>query len=375
MCSHLILNNRVWRGVFAAVCLLVVRAAGQTVASETVVVPPELKQRYLAAKQIEMEYRSVFRGEGEVLVGKLIRPAGVSVASRTPIISKDGSFATAVYPKRKLIFYAHGYDALVVEQGTEVVPFVRDVGEHSFTPTPPERRRTVSGSVALDGPAPAYPVQIEAELTITNSSYLYRDHGHRGGNVTVKVQTLTLNSGDALRFEGLSAIPYDLKLSAPGYISQKLTIDPEASDKIDLGPLALAIAPVLDFTYVAQLDLRAVASWDVSAPITQKVTCDGDERFRYTDVRDKLNNRFYLRLNPLATGVEASFWASPCEFYDLGPGVLAAFLDNREWVARLSESKPAGRAVLQPGHVYFFQEPSRATNCLFAVGPSGPEAP
>lgn len=373
MCSPQILNGRVCRAVFVAVCLLVVRATAQESAGETVVVPPELKQRYLAAKLIEMEYRPVFRGQGEVLVGKLIRPAGVSVASRTQI-SKDGSFATAVYPGRTLIFYAHGHDALVVGSGTEVLPLVRDVGEQSFTLTPPERLRTVSGSVTLAAPAPAYPVQIKAALTLTNSAYLYSDHGHRGGNITVTVRTLTLNPGDSLRLDGLSRIPYDLALSAPGYISRKETIDPEASGEIALGSLALETAPVLDFTYVAQLDLAAVAAWDVSAPLAQKITCDGDKRFRYTDVRDEFKNPFYLRLKPLDAGVEASFWASPCEFYDLGQGVLATFLDNREWVARLPELQSAGRAVLKPGHVYFFQEPSRATNCLFAISPAGPEA-
>ncbi len=346
----------------------------QPAPSESIVVPPELLQRYLAAKQIKVEYRPVFRGEGEVLVGSLVRPDGVIVATRTPI-SKDGSFATAVYPGRKLIFYAHGYDALVVDQGVKVLPSLRDVGAQTFTRASPERLRSVAGNVALDVPASSTPVQIEAVLGITNSAYLYRDHGHRGGNISAKVKTLTLNSGDAFRFEGLSAIPYDLKLSASGYISRKLPIDPGASGEIALGSLSLTRAPVLEFNYVAQLDLKAVADWDTSAPGTQRVTCNGDTRFTYTDVRDKHRNQFYLRLNPLESGVEASFWAFPCRFYDLGQGVLKTFLDNREWVARLAELKPADRAVLQPDHVYFFHEPSRGTNCLFAVGPAGPGAP
>jgi ATP-dependent protease ClpP protease subunit len=342
--------------------------------NETTLVPPELRERYLAAKQIEVEHRSVTRGQGDVLVGKLVRPSGVNVASRTPI-AKDGSFATGVYPGRTLTFYAHGYDALVVTGGTEILPHLRDVGEQSFTPSPPDTLRTVSGTVSLAAPAPANPVKINAVLGITNSVYLYHDHGHRGGNISVKVRTLSLNSGERFTFEGLSPIPYDIKLSAPDYIARRITLDPGARGKISLDPVSLAPAPVLEFTYVAQLNLDDIANWDISSPTTQKIACDGDRTFRYTEARDKFRNRFYLRLKPLDAGVEASFWASPCQFYDLGPGVLATFLKNREWVTRLPELKPADRAILQPGHVYFFQEKSRATNCLFALAPAGSENP
>lgn len=321
--------------------------------------------RYAAAETAVTEYRPVHRGEGAVFVGRIAVPPNVVVATRTTI-QRDGSFATAVYPGRTLVFYAHGHDPLVVSEGTEIFPKLRDAGELRFTPTPPELMRTAVGQARLADNSPSAP-RIQTTLGITNLSYLWRDHGHRGGNLTVDVRTVSLRSGDAFHFDGLSAIPYHIRFTAEGYITRQVELPPKATGKITLGPIILDRAPVLTFTYLPQIDLSAPDDWSTAAPQSQTITCDGDTRFLYTDARDRLRNKFYLRLKPGKRHVEASFWAIPSEFYDLGRGKLADYTADHSWIDRLPKHKPAIQQALVPGRVYFFRNVGRDTSCLFAV--------
>lgn len=360
-----------WRRVAHAGLVLCIASATRLIAGDEpkfpeLPLPAELAQRYLAAERIRYEHAPIFRGTGEVLVGRLVSPAGTRVASRTRLYA-DGSFSTAVYPGRKLVFYAHGHDALEITEGEELLPGVRDVGEHRFTVAPPERLRRLLGHVELGEPQTQPPPAIEAKLGITNLAYLYSDHGHRGGPVTVEVEKRTLRNGDAFAFEGLSAIPYDLTLNAPGYIKQRIELDPEALDSIELGAIRLLPAPVLTFTYVSHFDLDAAEGWGDLRPQTRRIVCDGNTRFDYTEVRAKLGNRIYLRLDPGEQGVTASFWALPSFFHDLGEGSLADFLSSRDWLTRVDGERGTWQQVLQRGHVYFFRDAARDTHCLFAV--------
>lgn len=327
--------------------------------------PDDLRTRYLAAARIEAEYQAGLRGEGVVFIGRLTPPANTPVAARVPFM-KDGSFATAVYPRRTLIFYAHGHDPLVVVDGKEVAPSVLDAGDLAFVATPSQRLRSLSGSVRFAKLSAAGSDDISVELGITNRAYLYRDHGHRGGNLSVPVRKTTVRAGERFEFGGLSPIPYDLTVSAPGYVTARRTIDPKAVGAITLDKIALHPAPRLVFTYVSQLDLALSPDAPKPEPEQQTIVCDGNTRFVYTEQRDKLRNQFFLRLEPGERGVEASFWAAPSEFYDLGPGTLADVLRSRRWMKRLP--KPSAEQVLTPGRVYFFRNQSRETNCLFAVG-------
>jgi hypothetical protein len=337
---------------------------------DSFMIPPDLVERYPAARWIGM---GRVQAEHELVAGRLILPAGAKVASRASL-EEDGSFATQVFLGRTLIFYAHGYDPLVVGQGVLVAPRLRDVGDLFFTQTPPEHLRSCIGAVDLEGPSPTEPVQIKALLRINNDAYLFNDHSHGGGktSLSVTVETQSLNSSDVFSFKDLSPIPYEVVVEAPGYITRRITIQPNARGQITLAPITLAAAPVIDFTYAVDLDLKAEADWTLTKPQHQKVICNGVDEFCYRKRVEEVH-AIQLRLRPVNAGVQASFCVNPCEFYDLGPGVLSTFLDNREWVARLPGLTPANDLMLKPGHVYFFQNTYSnvwTTNCLFAVAPA-----
>lgn len=361
---------RFWfKSILSTVVLFSSTLFALTTGEDVPTVPDALIQKYAAAKSIPAEYQKHFREKGDVWVGRLVTPSDARVASRTAVL-RDGSFATALYPGRQLVFYAHGYDPLRVEHGEEIMPSVRDAGELMFTRTAPEKLRVLKGTAKLANAAANQTTepQISSALLLINNDYLYRDHGHRGGLVQVKVQEIKLTPGAPFRFDGISPLlPYSIKFSAPGFITQTRTIDPAAVGEVELHTIELQAAPVLNFRYLSQLNLDARDSWKAAEVTEKSVVCDGDNEFVYTDQRDRLRNRLYLRLKPGEDGVKASFWAYPSEFRDLGPGGLEASVNDTGWLDQPPEARNPSEQILRPGRVYFFQNRERGTNCLFEV--------
>ncbi|MCF6312625.1 MAG: hypothetical protein L3J39_09265 [Verrucomicrobiales bacterium] len=66
-------------------------------------------------KEEQSGVKSRWHGKGKVIIGRLDMPNNAKIATRTPIYN-DGSFCTALYSERKLIFYAHGYEPLWVHK-------------------------------------------------------------------------------------------------------------------------------------------------------------------------------------------------------------------------------------------------------------------
>ncbi len=329
-------------------------------AEEPEVDPMEALQKdHLSAHRLESELGRVKRwGNGEVLVGRVVAPTATRVASRTNI-HPDGSFATALFPGRQLIFYAHGYEPLVVARRNEISPSIHDVGVHEFTKSEVSQTRTASGSVVTSEPR-----EIKVDLILPNNAYLGNDAGYWGGPVSHSVERKRLQSGEHFRFEGLSKIPYTLVISAPDFVTRRFQIEPTADDRA-LGDIILEKARVIRFDYVSQIDLASLNG--DGERFSQTVICNGTNRFTYAESQDAHRNALFLRLAPTPGGVEASYTWHPSDFFDLGPGSLEDFMDDARLQLLLSKLQPARRMVLQDGHVYFFRNEYRNTSCLFQV--------
>jgi len=327
---------------------------------------PSLRERYQAAERVpnEVRYRIIrnWDGRGRVLVGRLILPYGVDISQRATI-EDDGSFATAVYPGRTLEFYAHGYEPLIIEGGTNIAGSVFDTGEHPFTKSPPKRLRKLIGTVFLEETHANSP-EVEVLLKIPNDATVSRDHGHWQRRTEPTAASEKIASREQFEFYHLSPIPYELVVRAEGYIEQVLTIQPDLRGTIDLGDVHLKKAQTLKFQYVSRIDIDKVNTWPAAEETT--ILCNGRTQFLFTDYRDKHRNRMRLRLTPKVNHVEAHFAWVPAEYYDLGEGSLSDYQSGMREI-NLEAMSSNRRLPLKDGHVYFFRHKGKDVNCLFSI--------
>ncbi len=333
----------------------------------------DLRAHYQSAKSISKEYKwhikRLWDGGGNILVGRIEPPEGAKIA-RILTLQNDGSFATAIYPGRTLELYIHGYEPLVITPNEPVWGPICDVGTHTFEKAPPEDLRTLTGSVQAE-PMKGKTPEVKLELIVQNEAYLGRDGGTWQRCLRPVVETKDISPGQSFSFEGLSPIPYELKISAKGFVTQTLTIQPDLRGVIDLGAIQLQRAQVLRFDYISMIDLDAPDTWP--SPEDQRVVCNNENKFLIATVADRYDSKRQFRL-PVRDGhTYARHPRLPSEYYRLGPGKLEDYTKNTNWIERTrwSDRRPSDVAsdeiLLESGYVYFFRNRRSDCNCLFAV--------
>ena len=304
--------------------------------------------------------KRIWRGQGDVILGRLEIPDETKVSSRVPI-RKDGSFCTPLYFGRKLMFYAHGYDALeayhlpkpkVWRPRPEAAVF--DVGQLVLEKSKENDLRNLKVLPVLidDGEKKT---ALSCSLSIQNNDYLWQDHGYSGGaRVQVNVESKRVLSGTSVDFQGLSRIPYVLKLSAPAYVSQEFKIDPKANGVIDLQEITLIPAVKYKFSYRARIRKKQ-GEWIEDKNLkTEVVFCDGKAEFNFTKERDGLGNFLSLRLKPTNQGVQASFfYVKQNSFYQLENNDLGAVNDWGK--IDTTQLKGMSRVYLEGDSLYLFR--------------------
>lgn len=305
-----------------------------------------------AVKGEQSGVKNRWYGKGKVIIGRLEMPEDARVVTRTHIY-KDGSFCTALYSKRELIFYAHGYEPLLVSKYTRLSKNTYDAGTLSFTKSDPKSLRQLQGTVTLNQTANS-DLTIECALIIRNKNYLLDDHGYSGGSsISVTVEKQELSNGQAFEFSPLSKIPYTLVLTAPGYIKEDLSIKPEQSGRIDLGKIVLNPAKKFQISYKSRVRQDGGKWIGDDAIKTITVICDGKSEFQFSDQRDGLGNKLELRMKPDGEIVEASFfYRKPNSFFRLRSSNSDGMPD---WAAvDTSTLKGDTKAVMQEGQLYYF---------------------
>lgn len=316
----------------------------------------QIAPNYLAMKQVDTELnafiKSFWRGQGMVIVGRVAPPPDAKVTTRTQFFS-DGSYCTALYPGRKLIFFAHGYDPLQITRAAEIATNVFDAGIVRFMAADPSNIRTLKAIVTANSTNRA-DLSITCVLRIRNNEYLLGDAGDRGGaSLQVDVETRKILPSDTIQFSRLSRIPYILSITAPGYIRKDMEIDPKQNGEIDLGNIALEPASRFNISYRARVRQKG-GVWIADA-VTQTATvvCNGETQFMFSNERDGLGNSLALRLHPRAEGVEASFfYKKPASFFQLESGSIDEFAGKDIDVGGV---KGMATAILQDGKLYFFR--------------------
>lgn len=288
----------------------------------------------------------------KVIVGRLDIPEGVTVAART-VIYEDDSYAAGVYKDQPLIFFAHGYEPLVITQVMPLKECVFDAGVHSFVTPSVDDIRELRGTVVARG-AGKEATEIRCALEIHNEEYIGTDHGYPcDANVYVTVSGQKAKADGGFEFHGLSRIPYWLRISSPGYIEQEIEIDREQNGVIDLGDVVLSWSPVYRIRYEARVRHKQ-GEWLYSpSGAEHSMECNGHNQFRFSDERDGLGNSLVLRMKPQDDGVKASFFFYQESFYDLGPLGSAAGLPAFDEVDVVG-CPGRSHITLKDGHAYYF---------------------
>jgi len=307
----------------------------------------------------------VWYGQGKVVVGRLTIPGGVSVetiASRT-ILSPDGYFAAAVYPGRTLELLAHGYGPIVIRVPSNASRIYR-IDPISLKRLPDAELASVRGSVSLAKGQSQVPVTVR--LKIDQPPPIWDDDGYEGGEMQPVVSEAIIVSGEKFHFDGLSDFPYLVTLGAPQFIEKHIPVVASDTRNMDLGRTELRTAPRIHFAYVSQFaDNTNISEIPLA---TQDVECNGVNTFLMTTQKDELGNDLDLCLRSTEDNkVVASFWCSPSQFYDLGPGSWPTVRGSFSPAKIRGSHRSMEEQVLENGHIYYyyFECPDMKTTCLF----------
>ena len=320
-------------------------------------------EKLIAFKDVEGEKRfvnRVWKGYGIVVIGKIKNHKNYQIASRIPI-RKDGSFCTALYRSRELVFLSHGYEALVAADNKLVkdtldqkVPgevSVVDVGEIEFKKPQGENFRTLKGKITLKE-SPSKDHEVTLSLLVLNNKYLWSDHGNEGGAVLRRLALQTkVKSGESFQFEKLPKIPYLLKIESPGYVTQYTDFDEKFTGDVHFGNMLVFPAPSLEISYRARVRKNGGKWIEDKKDSKTKIDCNGESDFLFSKLKDGLGNGLDLRIRPDDDGVKASFfYLQRNSFYNLGK----VDLKDLNWDVNLQGLQGDTKAYLQKGNTYFF---------------------
>jgi|GEM_PF-2037098 len=328
----------------------------------------QMEARYAAAKRLpsELKYRinRNFDGVGVVLIGKVQSPDDAAVSALVTL-EKDGSFASAVAPDRKLIFYAHGYHPIVVEPVNPVEGPLYDVGELVFQPLEADMQAQLT-TIAVTRDT-KFGQAIEARLIIEHRDFLGLSGGTWQARLRPTVATKTLQHGERVTFTGLGPNPYRLELWSQGYVVESLDVRPQVAEKLDLGALVVTPAKKFRFRYLGNFDVENADLWPQLA--TSKIVANGENQFVYHRERHPKGymKSSKMRLLPTPTQVEIMYPVIPSEYYDLGELDIEQLTTEALSMQMLEPKKVSRPVYLQSGHVYFMQNKRRKVNALFEV--------
>lgn len=299
----------------------------------------------------ELECLKFFHNGGSVITGRLLLPRDAKVAARTNLTG-DGRFCAAVAKRRTLIFMAHGYEPLKVTDAVPVADNVFDADVRPFIRAKSEDLRTVKATLqtpSATGQAPA----ITCTLRLVNNASLFDDDGYAGGSPDIEIASQKLAPGQSFAFSGLSRLPYQLAISAPGHIAQTLKIDLEQSGTIDFGTITLKRAATLHIDYRARVR-RTGGPWvGPDSTQTADISCTGKSSLNFTDQRDKLGNTLSLRLLPKDEGIEASFFFYKPENFHVLPARKLSDIPGWDKIDT-SDSEGTPTVMVEEAKVYYF---------------------
>ena len=307
-------------------------------------------------RELERELAGAYWADrGGVIVTGQLRLEGetgvTGVASRSPYFP-NGVFAHALYPhrERELQFFKHGYEPLAIgldpgkrhpkrlDLGVIEMKKCAHPAALTFSLRLPEGTGGAKFRLRTARPAPTWP-----------------DWGHEcGAPIRAVAAERSVKAGEKVRIGGLSGIPYELKLTAPGCVSRTFYFTGDCDRDLRV----IALEPVRKQTF--RMRPFAGGEWT-------RVTLDldGDSRLVIAP-EDELGNTVDLRLIPDrgTNRVLADFPWRPVYYDDHG-----AVAPDTEPLPE-PEHRYSGTVFLQPGRLYRMRQGSQKVDILLYLDPA-----
>ena len=336
-----------------------------TQGDEVAASPPSSGRKPLPAKGADVDYggNPLFRrlyaqaqgqhklnhgGNGRIVKGKLLvegQENSVQGVASKAVFAGDGLFVAPLYAGRILRFVKHGYEPLDIELPKQLNGLPGpdlDLGEQTLHRLPEDRTVAMHFELELPEGVP----QARVELWTGELPSTWDDDGY---DERARISAL---SGQALRgagtvtFSGLTPMPYELRLAAPGCMFCRKAFD--AASERDLGTIALQRIRTATF--------RMAKYGSPEATQEMEVPVDGRAELVMADKPDQFGQYDGFRLTYQdATHLGASFSYGPNFFDDYGAMGLEEFLELRRKGALPAPKTVKGRATLEAGHLYRFR--------------------
>lgn len=311
------------------------------------------------------------KGEGNVIVGKLIVEGGISprkINSHT-MVDKDGYFAAVLHNSRKkygLNFRFHGYEPLniIPPKNANLVWYV---GEVILKKTPINNLTSIEGSVTLNNNKdPNIDINI---YLLVNTFAIWNDGGSESNQYQrSRAGTLKINNKDGFIFEDLSQIKYSLSISAENYLYKSISIDADRKKNHNLGNIILEKAPLLKIYYISQFE-KSITKFNIFDFNETTLVCNNINKFLFYSDDDNSRNNLELRMNSQKDGkVKSSYSYGDSYFYKINS--VSKNLKKVNFSHRsLSRRRNAKMSdvILKNRTLYYFECNDKKANCLFFV--------
>lgn len=299
-------------------------------------------------KEAQYQHNKIHGGNGRIVKGKLIvegQGASVNGVASKAVFAYDGLFVAPLYAGRTLRFVKHGYEPLDIELPKRLkgIPGPDlDLGEQVLHRLPEDK--TVSVQFSLQLPEGVSQAQVElwtGELPSTWDDDGYDEHA-RISALSDKISQAAGKGG----FSGLTPMPYELRITAPGCIFCKKAFD--ATTERDLGTIVLERIRIATFQMATS---KTPDAWkEVKVPI------DGKTKFVIADKPDQFGqyDGFSLSYQD-ETHLEAFFIYWPNFFDDYGEMDKEKYLELNGRNALPAPKTVKGDTVLEVKHLYRFR--------------------
>lgn len=302
-------------------------------------------------------HRDLHCGEGRVVIGKLrVEGAGDSLdgVATKAVFAEHGIFVAPLYAGRTLRFVKHGFEPLEVtlppmDDGT--FDSVLDLGERTLRRLPEENTVDASLDLVLPEGIPSARV----ELWTGKLPSTWHDDGY-DGDAPIEALAIKMESeGGRIELHGLTPMPYEWRISAPGCMAVRQPFD--ASRRETLDPISLIRTKTATFR---------LARFDQSGDWQEKQVClDGNARLVVKDEPDQFGQFDDLRLTYRDENhLEAFFVYWPNTFDDLGENGQNAFLAGTGGHVQPAPRGNHDASILETGHLYRFRCPQRNLDLL-----------
>ena len=284
-------------------------------------------------------------GKGVVVTGQLRVEGGPAGVAAREMIYPNGVFVHRLYPseERELQFFKSGYEPLTIWlDPRKRHPKRLDLGVIEMKKC--ARPTALTLSVRLPEGVPS----ADLRLRTGTPAPTWNDWGYEcGAPIHQTVAERPCRSGEKVRFDGLSGIPYELKISAPGCVVR--TFYCRGVTDRDLGEIAL------EKTRRQTFRMRPFSGGEWK-PVTLEL--NGDTTLVVAP-KDELGNTVDIRLTPDrgSPRVLADFPWRPVYYDDYG--------ETAPETAELPEPKHyEGTKFLTPGHLYRMRQESKKVDIL-----------